>query len=104
MNRRMVFRIISFVLLIEAIAMIPSIILSLVYHEPEATKAFGITILLSISLASLDLLYPPKRNSLYATEGYVITALSWIIISIMGCLPFLFTGTCKNFFDAFFEI
>jgi len=45
----------------------------------------------------------PKSTSIYAKEGFVIVALSWMIMSIFGALPFMFTGSTKSYIDALFE-
>lgn len=47
--------------------------------------------------------HPAKKN-IYAREGFVIVALSWILISIFGALPFCLTGEIPSFIDAFFEM
>lgn len=36
-------------------------------------------------------------------EGCIATALSWILMSLIGCLPFFFSGEIPSFFDALFE-
>ena len=40
---------------------------------------------------------------MYAKEGFVTVALSWILMSIFGSFPFIISGAIPNFFDAFFE-
>lgn len=45
----------------------------------------------------------PKDTTLYAKEGFVICALSWVILSVFGGLPFLLTGVLTNPVDALFE-
>ena len=45
----------------------------------------------------------PKNKEMYAKEGYVTVALSWILLSIFGALPFFLSGYIPNFFDAVFE-
>ena len=44
-----------------------------------------------------------ENTVFYLKEGCVSTALSWILLSIIGCLPFVFTGEIPSFVDAFFE-
>ena len=46
----------------------------------------------------------PEKTTYYAKEGYISVALGWIVMSIMGCLPFVFSGEIPFFFDALFEI
>ena len=45
----------------------------------------------------------PKNSMIYLKEGCVITALSWILMSFFGCLPFVYTGEIPKLIDAFFE-
>ncbi len=59
--------------------------------------------LLSIG-AILGYVKPPKDTKMGAREGFVIVSLSWILMSLFGCLPFLISGYVKDFFTAFFEI
>ena len=47
---------------------------------------------------------PAKDTRMGAREGYVIVSLSWLLMSLFGCLPFLISGYVKDFFTAFFEI
>ena len=46
----------------------------------------------------------PKKTTYYAKEGYISVALGWIVMSIMGCLPFVLCGEIPSFVDALFEI
>ncbi len=59
--------------------------------------------LLSIG-AILGYVKPPKDTKMGAKEGFVIVSLSWLLMSLFGCLPFLISGYVKDFFTAFFEI
>ncbi len=45
----------------------------------------------------------PENRTFYLKEGCVVTALSWIVMSVVGCLPFLMSGSIPNFTDALFE-
>ena len=45
----------------------------------------------------------PKNSLYFAKEGFVIVALSWIVMSIFGALPFVISGEIPNFTDALFE-
>ena len=44
-----------------------------------------------------------KDKSIYAKEGFVIVALAWIFMSLVGCVPFILSGSIPNFADALFE-
>ena len=60
---------------------------------------------LSLFLISIPILIflKPKDTMLYAREGFVITALAWVMISLIGALPFFVSGQIPRFIDAFFE-
>ena len=54
-------------------------------------------------VGGLCVLKKPKNGNIYAKEGFVIVALSWIVMSIFGAIPFLLTGATSSFVDALFE-
>lgn len=43
------------------------------------------------------------RKEVQKREGYVIVTFGWIIMSLIGTLPYLLSGVIPNFIDAFFE-
>ena len=45
----------------------------------------------------------PKVLDLRAREGFLVVPLAWLLMSLFGALPFIFSGMIPNFFDAFFE-
>jgi trk system potassium uptake protein TrkH len=105
MNIKMVMRIQSWILLIEAILMVPPLLISIVVHDPEAVRGFVIAILIAVAAGAAG--WYLTRNAdrhFYAREGMVTTGLAWIVLSLIGCLPFFLSGRIPNFIDAFFEI
>ena len=69
------------------------------------SRALCLSILLVAALGSI-LCFLPKagpNSHLRLKEGYIITALGWILLGICGSLPFLFSGVFTRFEDAFFE-
>ncbi len=105
MNIKMVMRIQSWILLIEAILMLPPLLISIVVHDPEAVRGFVIAILIAVAAGAAG--WYLTRNAdrhFYAREGMVTTGLAWIVMSLVGCLPFFLSGRIPNYIDAFFEI
>lgn len=102
MNRAIIRYVLGSVLKIEAMLMLLPCIVSLIYKEPE-----GLSFLLVAFIAGLIgiamTLKKPKNHVFYLKEGCIITALSWIILSIVGCVPFILTGEIPRFTDALFE-
>lgn len=45
----------------------------------------------------------PRNHVFYIKEGCAVTALSWLVLSLLGCLPFILTGEIPSFTDALFE-
>lgn len=82
--------------------MVLPLLVALLYHE--SILPFLYAILISAILGGLMvLLVKPKQKTLYAREGFLTVALTWIVVSLVGCLPFLFSGAIPRFADAFFE-
>jgi len=44
-----------------------------------------------------------NNNNIGKREGYLIVSITWIVISIFGSLPFIFSDAIPSFTDAFFE-
>lgn len=102
MNRPMVFYLLGWILLCEAALLLLPALVSLICGE-RALYAFLLTALLCAVLGFLLKLRKPKNRVFFLREGFVVTALSWIFISILGALPFLLTRSITNPFDALFE-
>ena len=104
MNRKLIVRMLGALLLIEAAAMVPALIISFLFHDGDSA-ALGFSILIIAPLGLL-MCYLPRSSPdshLRLKEGYIITALGWLLLGVFGSLPFLFSGVFKRFSDAFFE-
>lgn len=102
MNYRIIIYIIGWVLKIEAAFMLLPIVAGILYQEP-ALWAFVAAGALCLAAGFSLTFRKPKRQYFYVKEGYVTVALSWVTLSIMGALPFLFCGSIRNPVDALFE-
>ena len=103
MNRKMIFHTLGRLLQIEAGLLMLPLIVSLIYKE-SCALAFLITALVSLALGFLlVLLFKPKDTAIYAREGFVITAFAWILMSMVGALPFVISGEIPNYVNALFE-
>ena len=74
-----------------------------VYAEWPSLLAFLGTAALTVALGVLMTHWRPENTKLYARDGLVIVSLSWIVISLFGSLPFIFSGSITSFVDALFE-
>ena len=102
MNFSIVRYIIGYVLAFEAAFMALPCIVALIYQETDGWS-FVITAILCLLFGAFLLRKKPKNQIFYVKEGFVTVALRWIVLSVMGCLPFLFTRTITNPVDALFE-
>lgn len=103
MNTSMVRYIIGNILKIEAVFLLLPCIVAIFYKESQGWHYLLIA-LLSGLLGFLLSLKKPKNDVFYLKEGCITTALSWIILSLVGCIPLYITNEIPNFIDAFFEI
>ena len=105
MNYKMMGRFLSLIFAVEAIFMLPALGLSLVDKTAHVTQAFLITVGISAVLAGLlALLSRNAKNIFFAKEGLFCVGISWIVMSLLGCLPFVLSGEIPNYIDALFEI
>ncbi len=105
MNFKMMGRFLALIVALEAAFMVPALILSLCFAEQMASKAFVLTIGIMAVAAGLMWLIcrkAPKRFG--ARDGMVCVSIGWVLLSVFGCLPFLFSGEIPRFVDALFEI
>ncbi len=105
MNYKMMGRFIAQTLLIELLFMIPALIISLWAGEAAAILGFLYAMgIMAVVIGILWLGCKSAPSALNAKEGLVCVGLSWIVMSMLGCLPFVFSGTIPNYVDALFEI
>ena len=86
----------------EAALFLLPMLTAAIYQEKQGF-AYVITALLSLVLGMIMTRRKPKNNVFYLKEGCVTTSLSWILMSLIGCLPFVMTGEIPSFVDALFE-
>lgn len=102
MNFSMILFILGWVLEFEAGFMMLPCIVALVYGEKQGF-AYLIVALVSALIGALIVRKKPKNNVFYTREGFVVVALSWLLLSLVGALPFMFTGEIPRLEDALFE-
>lgn len=103
MNLKLIFRILGAILLVEAAAMVPALAIALGYGEGDALAFVWPILLLCAIGAPLRLCCKTSHQNLRAREGFLVVSLSWIVLSVFGALPFVFSGVIPSFVDALFE-
>jgi len=105
MNYKMMGRFIAQILFLEGVFLLPALGISFYLGESMAMRGFLLTLLLIAVLALILFgLCRGAPSAFHATEGMVCVALSWIVLSLVGCLPFYLSREIPKFIDCFFEI
>lgn len=102
MNFRMIFKNLGVVLFIEAVCMIPSLLVALIYGQGDA-KSFIISILILVLVGIGMHRIKTVTTNFYARDGFVMVALGWLLVSIFGALPFIISRAIPSVMDAMFE-
>ena len=89
------------VLLILAALLVLPLIAGLCYGENVLN--FAVTIAAAAALGGIFMLFKPKNRDIYAREGFTAVGLSWILMSLIGALPFVISGDIPSYVDALFE-
>lgn len=102
MNYSMIRYILAWVLTFEGVFLLLPSIVSGVYGENEGI-VFLVVAAGCFLLGTLGRLKKPKSKVFYSKEGFVSVSLSWILMSLVGALPFWLTGEIPSYVDALFE-
>jgi len=102
-NFRVIARVFSLLLIFEGLFMLVSAGVSQIYQEHASTSFFYSAL---ITIVTGAIVFTPLRNEERVSgnkEGYIIVTGTWIIFSLFGTLPYIFSGSINSFGDAFFE-
>ncbi|MBR5021111.1 MAG: TrkH family potassium uptake protein [Oscillospiraceae bacterium] len=105
MNYKMMGRFMAQILAIEGVFMVPALIISLC--DGSQSASFGFTCAIALDALISGILWLNCRSApsaFYAREGLVCVGVSWIVLSLIGCLPFWISREIPLYIDAFFEI
>jgi len=101
MNYRMICSVLGMILLCLAALMLLPLAAGLCFGENVMN--FVISIAVTAALGFALRLAKPKSGSFFAREGFVIVGIGWILLSLLGALPFVISGSIPNYIDAVFE-
>ena len=102
MNIPMIRYILCQVMRIEGVLMLLPSLISIIYGDGEGLY-YGIVAGVLIISGFIGCHFVPKDQNINVKEGYTVTGLSWLVMSLFGCLPFWLSGEIDSFTDAFFE-
>lgn len=101
MNYRLALKVIGNVLKYETMLLFIPFMVAVYYGEDVVP--FLLTVLISGVLAFFLTRIKSEKQQMYAKEGFITVGIVWIVISIIGALPFVIDGSIPSFIDAFFE-
>lgn len=104
MNYKAILRMLSNLMLLEALFFLPSMGLALYDGDYHVLQSFAVTIVLLVALSLLfRLVSRNDKSAFFVREGFMLVGLAWIVMSLFGALPFFISGEIPSYFDAFFE-
>ncbi len=104
MNYKMMGRFLAQILSIEGIFMIPALLISLCYGDFMAAKGFLYSMAVIVVLVTILFLLCRGAPSVFnAKAGLVCVGISWVVLSLVGALPFYISREIPAYIDCFFE-
>lgn len=104
MNYKMMGRFTAQMLLIEGIFLIPALLISLFLRENAAAYGFAVTLgLIALVGGPMYFFCRDAKSAFYATDGMVCVAVSWLVLSLVGAIPFYVSEAIPSYIDALFE-
>ena len=97
MNRRMICRVLGLILECLAVLLLLPTVAGLCYGE--GVSHFLITIAISGTAGFLLTRVKPYSNVIYAKDGFVVVSLGWILLSMIGALPFVLSGDIPHYYN-----
>jgi len=103
LNYHILLKILGLITTIGGISLLPAFFVAYLYDEPEVMKATALSavIMLLVGIPATSKM-KLKEVSLKLREGYLVVALCWLVLSILGAFPYYFAGY-SSFVDALFE-
>ena len=102
MNKRMTLYIIGRVLKILAVMMLLPILVAIIYQE-DTFFSFAFPMLFSFALGSFLSYKKPENTKFYIRDGFITVGLVWVVLGLIGSLPFIISGEIKEPINALYE-
>ena len=102
-NPLIIIRILSTILILETISFLLCLPVVFIYKESPDPFLYSAALTTILSAILFTVSRKSDINKVSTRDGYMTVTLSWLVLTIMGSLPYLFSGTIPSFIDAFFE-
>ena len=105
MNFKKLGKILGKIMILESILMLAPLLVAIIYAEGMRNILAFVIPIAVLAIIGFALQIPkPKRNTLYQKEGFALTALVWVVMTLFGAVPFVLNGDITNYIDACFEM
>ncbi len=103
LNFKAIIKILGFLLIVEGVAMLLALGVAIMYHGPDVFPFLKSALIsLGIGGTTVFLTWKASRN-ISKNDGFIIVSLVWVVFSLFGSLPYLFSNSIPSITDAFFE-
>ena len=103
MQVRRLLHVIGAVVAAAGVAMLSAMVVSLIYGDVADALQILLAAVVTVGFGAGAWKYFPAPKRLTAREGFAIVGMSWILMTVFGTLPYLFTGEISDISNAFFE-
>ena len=105
MNYKKLGKLLGKIMVMEAILMLAPLAVAFLYEEGIRNVLAFVIPIVALTVVGVLLQIPkPDRNTLYQKEGFALTALVWVVMTLAGAIPPVINGDIPNYVDAWFEI
>lgn len=102
MNGKIIVYILSWIVLLEGAFFTLPMLTAVIYGE-SSWLTFLLMLIGCLLVGFLGVRKKPENTTFYAREGFVIVGLGWIVMGVIGALPFFASGEIPSYVDALFE-
>jgi len=102
MNYKLVFHILGMILRVEAVLMLPAMLIGYATGGGDG-PALLLSAAITMAAGQALVMLKGRGVKMQARDGFAAVALSWIVLSLFGALPYVFSGVLPNYVDAVFE-
>ena len=96
----------SVILRLEGLFMVVPLLISLFCGERAAARGFALSLVIivcvSFMLSGFRFRFL-REGQVYRREGFLLVALSWVMLSVFGALPMWLSGASDSYYTALFE-
>lgn len=103
-NHRLIFKTVSVILLFEGLAMLLPFGFACYFHETSSATSFFCTLVVCIVFGeTMRRVVKKTEKKIKTREGYFVVIVSWLVVILVGSMPYLMAGQGYGFFESWFE-